>query len=100
MMAEIQHTGSFQHHKSGSPNPLCLTAGVAPLELQSPHVGISCFSAAADAMCCGFLWSKEEFALAGLFGAVPLYTSSSKGEDMLIHGVDDLQTWNEMQQVC
>lgn len=41
----------------------------------------------------------EEFALAGLFGAFPLDATNDRGEQMMIHGVDDVGTWNEMGKV-
>jgi hypothetical protein len=41
----------------------------------------------------------EEFALAGLFGAFPLDATNNRGEQMMIHGVDDVGTWNEMGKV-
>jgi hypothetical protein len=40
-----------------------------------------------------------EFALAGLFGALPLNATDTNGKQMLIHGVDDSSTWNEMEHV-
>ncbi|WIA39163.1 hypothetical protein OEZ86_005290 [Tetradesmus obliquus] len=44
-------------------------------------------------------FAKAEFALAGLFGAFPLDATDNRGEQMMIHGVDDVGTWNEMGKV-
>jgi hypothetical protein len=41
----------------------------------------------------------EEFALSGLFGALPLDAKTDKGAPLLVHGVDDPITWNDMQKV-
>lgn len=46
--------------------------------------------------CC---FHTAEYALAGLFGAVPSHAIDAAGDPLLIHGSDSPQTWNEMERV-
>lgn len=52
-----------------------------------------CLLRSPPAVCAG------EFALSGLFGALPPEAKNDKGQPLLVHGVDDAPTWNEMEHV-